>query len=604
MATHLAEGTLGDVSATPNSFAVPRDTKHDPEKAITTTTTSVTDDDDDKCPAPTEEERKALRKVPASLPVIAWAICLVELAERASYYGASSVFSNFIEFPLPQGGNGAGAPPQGTQETAGALGMGLQAATGLTLLFTFLAYVVPIFGGWWADVRVGRFYAIIVGVIICGIAHIIQIIGAIPSVLRQGPSHAAAPFILGLLILAFGAGIFKPNVAPTLLDQHRHQKEYTKVLKSGEKVIVSPDATNTRTMLIFYGFINIGAFFTLATTYSEKYVGYWLSFLVVGILYFILPVVLAFLYKRLYRQPASGQSDLTKAFKIIGTALRTNHFRVWRKDFWDAAKPSRLSAQGVSVDWNDKLVDDVRRTFQASFVFLYFPIWALNDGGIGSVGSNQGAAMITNGAPNDLLNNFNPLTIIVFIPILSYIVYPTLDKFKIKFGRISRITLGFTIAAISGIWGAVIQYYVYKLSPCGYYASTCDEVAPISIWWQIPNTVLGAMSECFCNVTAYELAYARSPASMRGLVMALFLFNNALASALGEILIPAITDPYLIWVWAGPAIALFVQTVIFWFQFKHMNDESYMIYEEDYPDEKQRSELAHSDSEGTNEIKA
>ncbi|KAK9427173.1 hypothetical protein V1505DRAFT_359059 [Lipomyces doorenjongii] len=85
--------------------------------------------------------------------------------------------------------------------------------------------------------------------------------------------------------------------------------------------------------------------------------------------------------------------------------------------------------------------------------------------------------------------------------------------------------------------------------------------------------------------------------------MALFLFNNALASALGEILIPAITDPYLIWVWAGPAIALFVQTVIFWFQFKHMNDESYMIYEEDYPDEKQRSELAHSDSEGTNEIK-
>ncbi|KAK9427174.1 peptide transporter PTR2 [Lipomyces doorenjongii] len=439
IATHLAEGTLGDVSATCNSFAVPRDPKHDPEKAITTTTASVTDDDDDKYPAPTEEERKALRKVPASLPVIAWAVCLVELAERASYYGASSVFSNFIEFPLPQGGNGAGAPPRGTQETAGALGMGLQAATGLTLVFTFLAYVVPIFGGWWADFRVGRFYAIIVGVIICGIAHIIQIIGAIPSVLRAAfhswPAHPR-----------LRRRHFKPNVVPTLLDQHRHQKEYTQVLKSREKVIVSPDATNTRTMLIFYGFINIGSFFTLATTYSEKYVGYWLSFLVVGILYFILMVVLAFLYKRLYRQPASGQSDLTKAFKIIGTALRTNYFRVWRKDFWDAAKPSRLSAQGVSVDWNDKLVDDVRRTFQASFVFLYFPIWALNDGGIGSVGSNQGAAMITNGAPNDLLNNFNPLTIIVFIPILSYLVYP----------------------------------YVYKLSPCGYYASTCDEVAPIS----------------------------------------------------------------------------------------------------------------------------
>jgi len=70
----------------------------------------------------------------------------------------------------------------------------------------------------------------------------------------------------------------------------------------------------------------------------------------------------------------------------------------------------------------------------------------------------------------------------------------------------------------------------------------------------------------FSNVTAYETAYARSPPGMKALVMALFLAMNALSAALGEILAPAITDPHLIWVWAGPAIALFVQTVIFWFR--------------------------------------
>jgi hypothetical protein len=32
----------------------------------------------------------------------------------------------------------------------------------------------------------------------------------------------------------------------------------------------------------------------------------------------------------------------------------------------------------------------------------------------------------------------------------------------------------------------------------------------------------------------------------------------------------------------APAIALGVQTVIFWFQFKHINDEEFMIFREDF----------------------
>lgn len=107
--------------------------------------------------------------------------------------------------------------------------------------------------------------------------------------------------------------------------------------------------------------------------------------------------------------------------------------------------------------------------------------------------------MTTNGAPNDLLNNFNPLTIIVFAPFLSYVFYPTLNKMGIKFGRVNRCVCGFTIAWISGVIGAIIQWRVYKTSPCGYYASDCDVgtgVSPLSVWAQIPNYALGAMSEC------------------------------------------------------------------------------------------------------------
>lgn len=52
---------------------------------------------------PTEEERMRLRRIPGKIPWISFSLCLVEFAERASYYGAKTVFSNFIQRPLPIG---------------------------------------------------------------------------------------------------------------------------------------------------------------------------------------------------------------------------------------------------------------------------------------------------------------------------------------------------------------------------------------------------------------------------------------------------------------------------------------------------------------------
>jgi dipeptide/tripeptide permease len=74
----------------------------------------------------------------------------------------------------------------------------------LTLLFQSLAYIIPIFGGWLADVHLCRYTVICIGVAVCGIAHVVLVVGALPSVLQA--SHGVAPFVVGKLILAFGAG--------------------------------------------------------------------------------------------------------------------------------------------------------------------------------------------------------------------------------------------------------------------------------------------------------------------------------------------------------------------------------------------------------------
>jgi dipeptide/tripeptide permease len=80
------------------------------------------------------------------------------------------------------------------------------------------------------------------------------------------------------------------------------------------------------------------------------------------------------------------------------------------------------------------------------------------------------------------------------------------------------------------------------------------------------------MSECFCQVTAYEIAYSRSAESMRGLVMASFLFMNAISSALAQAVTPVMKDPNLIYIWAGPAVAMFVVSVVFYLRHRHMDE--------------------------------
>lgn len=68
---------------------------------------------------------------------------------------------------------------------------------------------------------------------------------------------------------------------------------------------------------------------------------------------------------------------------------------------------------------------------------------------------------------------------------------------------------------------------------------------------------------------------------MHGLVVVIFLLMNAFSSALGEILIPVTDDPYLIWIWAGPAVALLLQTIIFIFRFRSINKDEFMTFDDE-----------------------
>jgi dipeptide/tripeptide permease len=353
--------------------------------------------------------------------------------------------------------------------------------------------------------------------------------------------------------------MFKPNISPTLLDQMPDGVAVTKVLKSGEKVIVDPDASTERVMLWFYLLINVGGFMNVPTAYAAKYQGYWLAYLIPLFLYMPLPFLLWFLRKRLILRPPGG-SDLPDVMQILGVCFKRGGMRQLfsrKGDFFSLAKPSVIAQSNnpIQVHWSDEFVEDVRRAFQACGVFCFFPIQFINDNGLGTAANFQSTMLVTNGVPNDVISNFNSLVIILANPVLNYGLYPFLRKARIQYGPVARITTGLFISTLGGLAYTILQHYAYKKSPCGNYGSskTCvdddgnTKVAPITIWWMAVPYALGGLSELFVNVPAYGLAYSRSPANMRGLVSSINLLSAGVAYAFGLIFSGVIRDPYLTW---------------------------------------------------------
>lgn len=177
--------------------------------------------------------------------------------------------------------------------------------------------------------------------------------------------------------------MFKPNVSPMLLDQLTSHVPIVVTRKNGERVIEDPEHSTERVMLWFYLLINVGGFTQVATSYAEKYVGWWLSWLIPLVLYIPLPALMWYLKSRLViKQP--GGSDLPNVFVVLKNCLRKGGiFRIGRHGFWEPAKPSVQAAAGETptTRYNDQFVEDVKRTFQATGMFCFFPIQFWNDNG-------------------------------------------------------------------------------------------------------------------------------------------------------------------------------------------------------------------------------
>lgn len=452
--------------------------------------------------------------------------------------------------------------------------MGQRASTGLTTFNAFWSYIMPLFGAYVADQYLGRYMTIQLSIFIAIIGHIILVMSAIPPVIVH-PSGAIAAFAIGIVIMGIGVGGFKSNVSPLIAEQYT-TRMHVQTLEDGERVIVDPVQTIGRIYLYFYLLINIGSLCgSISMVFAEKYVGFWLSFMLPTIILAACIPVLAISKKRFHLSPPAG-SVLGKAVKLLGLTLKgqasINPIRFYKNtkapDFWDKAKPSRLGANKPEwMTFDDAWVDEVRRGVSACKVFMWYPIYWLAYGQMTNNLTSQAATMKLGGAPNDIVSNLNPLTIILLIPFMDFILYPTLRKMGILFSPIKRITAGFFFASLAMVSATVTQHYIYKMSPCGNQANKCDQETPITVWIQIVPYGLIGLSEILASVTSLEYAFTKAPKNMRSLITAVSLFMNAISSALSQALVALADDPLLVWNYGVVAVLALLGGIGFWFTF-------------------------------------
>ncbi|KAF9044140.1 peptide transporter PTR2A [Panaeolus papilionaceus] len=525
---------------------------------------------------PTEEEKVTLRRIPDTIPWNAYLIALVELAERFSFYGSTVVFTNFIQQKLPAGSHtGAG----GLNGQSGALGMGQRASTGLTTFFQFWSYVTPLIGAYIADTYWGRYKTICVAVFVALLGHVILIISAVPGVID---GHGAiGAFVVALIVMGFGTGLFKSNISPLVAEQYRRTKLFVITTPKGERVIVDPTLTVSRVYMYFYLFINIGALIGQITmTYSEKFVGFYLAYTLPTVVFLLCPIVLFIGRNRYIRSPPTG-SVLATAIRIWRFCARDkwswNPVTTWRNmnkpGFWDAAKPSNVRGEDrpAWMTFDDNWVDEVQRGIKACGVFCWFPLYWLTYNQLNNNLTSQAATMSTHGLPNDVLSNLDPFALIILIPICDVFIYPALRRMGLNFSALKKITLGFMTGAAAMIWAAVVQHYVYKTNPCHESASTCEEVSPLNVWIQSGSYILIAISEILASITGLEYAFTKAPKNMRSLVMSIFLFMSAIASALGEAFVSLSADPLLVWNYGTMGVIAAIAGVLFWFSVRDLD---------------------------------
>ncbi|KAH6913724.1 peptide transporter PTR2B [Coprinopsis sp. MPI-PUGE-AT-0042] len=513
----------------------------------------------------THHEFETLRHVSDRFPIATWMIVIVEFAERSG---------NGLVGPTKEQSTSSTTTSVSDFRTTRQLALSLemrQPAPEVLLVpsfNTFLVYCTPWLGAIIADTMWGRYKTILV----FSIGWPIVLVGSASPGSLKNTEGAMGLLIVSIIIIGVGAGCIKSNVAPMVAEQYQG-KMRKKTLKTGEIVVVSPDVTIQSIYLWFYAAINFGACGAISASFLAKDHGFWVAYLVPTGVFCIVPFVLMAGKKRYVMTPPRGSILLEVPLRVIrlslGPAWSFNPIRTYKnckkEEFWNSAKPSTYGDNiPRAITWDDQFVGEVARTVKACQVLLFMPFFWLCysqiDGNLGTTA----AGMQLNGTPNDLIQNLNPVGIIIMVPIFDYLIYPFLRRRGIDFTPVKRIFTGFLVAGLAMVYASVLQSYIAKRSPCAGLVppSECENAAeepdpaPINVW-----IVAGP--------------YIMAPVRMKSVVTAFSQFQNAISSIINFALVEVNTEDKFVWLYGSFAVVAWIIGTIFFLLFRRYDKKEH-----------------------------
>lgn len=405
----------------------------------------------------TDKETTGIQKprYPRSIPYIIGN----EAAERYSFYGMKALLATYFVNQF------AFSTAQSNEKVH---------------LFISLTYFMAIVGGLLADWFVGKYLTILwLSLVYCA-----------GHAFLAGFDSNINLFLFGLLLITIGAGGIKPCVSANVGDQFD---------RTNQSLI-------SKMFNWFYFSINMGAFgSSLLAPVLMKYYGASVAFGVPGVLMGIATLIFWLGRRKYVKVPPSG-------FK------KENFLAV---NFYALTKIGKRkkgeSLLDVTKDkYSDKTIDGMKALWRVLAVFAFIPLyWALYDQN-GSEWVLQATKMNLHFMGHtwlpEQIQSINPILILAFIPLFSYVIYPLVEKLGIKVTPLRKIGAGLVILALTFIIIAVVQAKI-------------DAGLKPNIIWQIIAYITLTASEILVSITGLEYAYTQSPKTMKSTVMSFWLMT-------------------------------------------------------------------------------